>query len=585
MCRGNNLSEIINGSVMRTSPLILFTVIIALTLLQIPSIVLSPEPADRIDQSGQDSYRDGLTIVQIAALDALSTTARVGGQSDNTTSYAWVWAVKAGGTSPCGEYQDCNDVGEGIAVDSSGNAYVTGTFRDTATFGDTNLTSRGYSDIFVAKLSSSGSWLWAESAGGSSSDHIQGIAVDSSGNAYITGFFEDTVSFGDSSLTSGGSYDVFVVKISSSGSWLWAESAGGSSYDHGRGIAVVSSGNAYITGSFYGTASFGSTSLTSGDNGDVFVAKLSGNGSWSWAVKAEGNAGGGDGQSGGTGIAVDSSGNAYVTGTFSDTATFGDTNLMSRGYSDIFVGKVNGQTGSWLWAESAGGAGSDDIREIAVDPSGNPYVTGRFNDKVTFGDTNLTSGGGWDIFVAKLSSSGSWSWAVKAGGTDRDEGFGIAVDSSGNAYVTGTFSDTATFGSTNLMSSGSRDIFVAKLSSSGSWSWAVKAGGTEWDEGFGIAVDSSGNPHVTGRFNDKVTFGDTNLTSGGGWDIFVTGVSESDGDGISDSADGDSEDDEESTEQDVDVDVDEGLPGFGIGLTIVSLFVALSFRSRACGRN
>jgi hypothetical protein len=140
-----------------------------------------------------------------------------------------------------------------------------------------------------------------------------------------------------------------------------------------------------------------------------------------------------------------------------------------------------------------------------------------------------------DIFVAKLSSSGSWSWVVKAGGSSGDFGNGIALDSSGNAYVTGYFFDRATFGSTSLTSSGSSDIFVAKLSSSGSWAWAIKAGGSSSDIGSGIAADSNANAYVTGSFSGTATFGGNSLVSLGGDDIFVVRIAaESDGDHIAD---------------------------------------------------
>ena len=111
-----------------------------------------------------------------------------------------------------------------------------------------------------------------------------------------------------------------------------------------------------------------------------------------------------------------------------------------------------------------------------------------------------------------MSSGGSWLWTVKAGGSDSDQGSGIAIDSSSNAYITGYFRDTATFGSTSLNSSGSFEIFVAKLSSSGSWQWAVKAGGSSDDGGYRIAIDSSGNAYITGGFSDSATFGSTSIT-------------------------------------------------------------------------
>ncbi|MCB5253413.1 MAG: SBBP repeat-containing protein [Candidatus Cloacimonadaceae bacterium] len=421
----------------------------------------------------------------------------------------WLWANQAGGIS--------YDYGQSIATDSNGNSYVTGSFEGTAVFGSTTLASSGQSDIFVAKMDSNGNWLWAKKAGGSSYDYGYGIAVDSSGNSYVTGNFSDSAVFGSTTLTSSGDYDIFVAKIDSNGIWLWAQKAGGSNYDYGYGIAVDSSGNSYVTGSFQSTATFGSTTINSSGNTDIFVAKIDSNGNWLWAQKA-----GGSNYDYGYGIAVDSSGNSYVTGKFFGTATFGSTTLTSSGYEDIFVAKID-SNGNCLWAQKAGGRSSDYGYGIAVDSSGNSYVTGSFLYTAHFGTTTLTSSssGYGDIFVAKMDSSGNWLWAQKAGGSSSDYGYGITVDSSGNSYVTGYFQSTATFGSTTLTSSGASDNFVAKLDSTGSWLWVMKAGSCYSDYRSAIGMDSKGNIYVTGSFIGSFSFGTTSLTSSGNSDIFI----------------------------------------------------------------
>jgi ELWxxDGT repeat protein len=374
-----------------------------------------------------------------------------------------------------------------VAVDSSGNTYYTGSFGDFVLFGDIPLYSSGGSDIFVAKLNSSGSWQWAIKAGSSTHDEGMGIALDSSGHAYVTGYFKGTATFGSTSLTSSGSQDIFIAKLSSSGSWQWVVKAGGSSNDYGKGIAVDSSGNAYVTGIFQGTATFGSTSLTSSGSQDIFIAKLSSSGSWQWAVKA----GGSTSNDWGNSIGVDSSGNSYVTGEFGGTMLFGSISITSSGSSEIFIAKLS-STGSWQWAVKAGGSSTDKGKGIAIDSSGNAYAIGSFQGTATFGSTSLTSSAYNDIFVAKLSSSGSWQWVVKAGGSSSDNGMGIAVDSSGNAYVTGYFLGTATFGNTSLTSNGGSDAFIGQVDSSGNWVWANNGGGTGSDEGTSIALGSAG---------------------------------------------------------------------------------------------
>ncbi|MBW6514807.1 MAG: T9SS type A sorting domain-containing protein, partial [Candidatus Syntrophosphaera sp.] len=423
----------------------------------------------------------------------------------------WQWAVGAGGTE--------NDYVQFIAIDSQGNQYVAGAFSGIASFGDHTLTSSGYDDIFVAKLDSAGNWLWAVSAGGISWwDAGSGIDIDGVGNAYLTGEFWGTAIFGTHTLTSSGFNDIFAAKLDPNGNWLWAVSAGGLYIDYGLSIAVDSAGNALLTGNFRYTASFGDHTLPSNgsEGGDIFVAKLDHNGNWLWAVKA-----GGIGADAGTCIAVDSAGNAFLTGYFEGTASFGPHTLTSSGYEDIFAAKLD-PAGNWLWAMSAGGASYDSGVGIAVDSAGNALLTGAFQVTASFGAHTLTSSGSYDIFAAKLDPTGNWLWAKRAGGALWNAGSGIAVDEDGNAYLTGAFEGNASFGTHTINSSGDRDIFAAKLDPAGNWLWAVRAGGTGYEYGEGIAVDSGGNAFLTGNvFLGPACFGDHTIISSGGYDIFV----------------------------------------------------------------
>jgi hypothetical protein len=417
------------------------------------------------------------------------------------------WEVRrAGGIS--------SDYSSGIAIDSSANAYITGYFGVTAVFGATTLTSAGNTDIYIAKVDSGGNFLWAKRAGGAHYDIGNGIAVDSSSNAYVTGSFVGTAVFGATTLTSAGENDIYLAKVDSGGNFLWATRAGGASGSVGLGTAVDSSGNAYITGNFRGTAEFGATTLTSAGYSDIYVAKVDSGGNFLWATRA-GEASG----SVGRGIAIDSSGNAYITGNFSGTAEFGATTLTSAGQQDIYVAKVD-SGGNFLWATRAGGTNYDIGNGISVDSSGNAYITGNFSGTAVFGATTLTSAGSEDIYVAKVDSRGNFLWAKRAGGTSGGKGWGIAVDSSGNTYITGNFSGTAEFGATTLTSAGGGDIYVAKVDSGGNFLWAKHVGGTRHDSGNGIAVDSSGKPYITGEFQGAV-FGATTLTSAGSYDVFI----------------------------------------------------------------
>ncbi|MFO8145372.1 MAG: SBBP repeat-containing protein [Candidatus Syntrophosphaera sp.] len=419
----------------------------------------------------------------------------------------WLWAVQAGGTG----YNE----GQSIAVDSQGNQYVSGKFQGIASFGAHTIYSSGNYDIFAAKLDPDGNWLWAVKAGGTASDAGTGIAVDASGNAYLTGFFYGTAGFGGYTLTSSGNYDIFAAKLDPNGNWLWAVKAGGTSNDNGEGIAVDGSGNAFLTGEFQNTATFGAHTIASSGDQDIFAAKLDPNGNWLWAVKA-----GGTSNDFGYGIAMDGSGNAFLTGGFQVTASFGGYNLTSSGVQDIFAAKLD-TNGNWLWAVQAGGASNDNGYGIAMDGSGNAWLTGAYYGTASFGPYTFTSSGGFDIFAARLDTNGNWLWAASAGGISNDNGYGIAVDGSGNAWLTGVYYGTANFGSHTITSSGSYDIFAAKLDPNGNWLWAIKAGGASNDYGYGIAVDGADNAYFTGYFYGTAGFGPFTLTASGNFDIFA----------------------------------------------------------------
>jgi hypothetical protein len=291
--------------------------------------------------------------------------------------------------------------------------------------------------------------------------------------------------------------------------------AGGTISDYGKSVAVDGSGNVYVTGYYAGTASFGATTLTSAGEPDVFVSKYSTGGVLQWVRQA-----GGTGYDVGHSVSVDGSGNVYITGYFNNTATFGGTTLSSAGSNDVFLAKYDA-SGNLQWAQWGGGTSTDIGHSVAVDGSGNVYVTGLFYNTAMFGSTMLTSAGGYDVFVAKYNSGGIPQWARRVGGADNDVGYGVAVDGSGNVYVTGQIAGTVPFGGTTLTSAGYYDIFIARYDGSGNEQWAQRAGGTNFDYGYGVAADVSGNVYVTGYIQGTSSFGATTLTSAGIADIFV----------------------------------------------------------------
>jgi hypothetical protein len=405
------------------------------------------------------------------------------------------------------------DEGFGIAVDASGNAYVTG-YTDSSDFPAVvgpDTTFNGNFDAFVAKVNPSGTALvYAGFLGGSDSDGGYGIAVDASGNAYVTGhtWSSDFPAVVGPDLSYNGLSDAFVAKVNPSGMALvYAGFLGGSDTDWGHGIAVDASGNAYVTGET-GSSDFpavvGPDTSHNGGYRDAFVAKVNPSGT---ALVYAGFLGGSDSDYG-YGIAVDSSGNAYVTGETgsSDFPAVVGPDLSYNGLSDAFVAKVNPSGTALVYAGFLGGLGWDDGNGIAVDSSGNAYVTGGTGSSdfpaVVGPDTSYN--GYFDAFVAKVNPSGTaLVYAGFLGGSsDDDYGNGIAVDASGNAYVTGLTwsSDFPAVVGPDTTFNGYFDAFVAKVNPSGTaLVYAGFLGGSFWDMGYGIAVDSSGNAYVTGE--------------------------------------------------------------------------------------
>ncbi len=407
------------------------------------------------------------------------------------------------------------DQGYAITSLSDNSSIVTGYFNGTATFGSTTLTSAGSKDVFIAKLDSNGDYVWAKQGGGSSDDTTYGITSLSDNSSIVTGRFSGSATFGSTTLTSAGNDDVFIAKLDSNGNYLWAKRGGSNSDDKGYAITSLSDNSSIVTGEFQGTATFGSTTLTSAGNNDVFIAKLDSNGNYLWAKR-----GGSSSDDRGYGITSLSDNSSIVTGFFNGTATFGSTTLTSAGSYDVFIAKLD-SNGNYLWAKR-GGSSSDD-RGIAITSlsDNSSIVTGYFNGTATFGSTTLTSAGSKDVFIAKIDGEGNYLWAKQGGSSSADRGVAITSLSDNSSIVTGDFYGTATFGSTTLTSAGDKDVFIAKLDSNGDYLWAKNAGGTGREIGRGISVLSDNSTIVTGDFLYSATFGSNTLTSAGSYDVFI----------------------------------------------------------------
>lgn len=451
------------------------------------------------------------------------------------------------------------DVGQDISVDEEGNAYITGTTRSLEnTFPELegpDRTFNGNSDAFVAKINSSGTALiYCGYIGGAADDAGIGVAVDTAGNAYVLGNTASTEAtfpiLVGPDLTHNGSRDAFVAKVNPQGTALiYCGFIGGFSFEltFGGDIAVDSTGNAYITGD---TGSNQSTfpvtigpDLTFNGISDVFVAKLNSSGA---SLAYCGYIGGTEGDSA-TGIALDDDGNIYVTGdTESDQSTFPvavGPDLTHNGESDAFVAKLNSLGTALIYAGYIGGAVDDFATGIGIDSAGNAYIGGDTDSQqdtfpVRVGPDLTYGGGETDAYVAKINPSGaSLVYCGYVGGTDGDFSGGLAVDEAGNAYLFGDTDSTQTsfpvLVGPDLTHNGSCDAFIAKVNAAGTGlAYCGYIGGADDDFGFsgGIAVDSEGNPYVIGDTDSvESTFPETAgpiLTFSGASDGFVAKLTE-----------------------------------------------------------
>jgi len=354
--------------------------------------------------------------------------------------------------------------------------------------------------------------VYSSYLGGTGYDVGVSIAVDGSGNAYITGFTNSTNFPAAKALQPIGAstgYQAFVAKMNAEGTALvYSTFLGGNADSFGQGIAVDAAGNAHVVGTTDSTNFPTAHALQPTYGGgfyDVFVAKLNAAGSallYSTYL-------GGSQEDDGTAIQLDAAGNAYVTG-YTDSSNFPTVNAFQSAFGgggyDAFVAKLDGSGSALVYSTYLGGNDEDDAYAVAVDAGGNAYVAGTTasaNFPVVNSFQANHAGGSYDAFVSKLNPAGSaLVYSTFLGGSDTDAAFGIAVDVSGSAYVTGyTFSASfpTTKGAVQPTIRVASDAFVTKLSEAGSaLVYSTFLGGEGGDYGNAIAVDQSGNAHVTG---------------------------------------------------------------------------------------
>jgi hypothetical protein len=449
-------------------------------------------------------------------------------------SSAWVghgigWARAWGGLE--------DDVSESVAVDNSGNSYVVGAFRDVVDFdpgpGTDLHASIGDEDAYLSKFSPNGDFLWARTWGGTGHDTAHDVALE--------------VDFdpGPGTDPHSGTDDIYLTKYDSDGNFVWARSWGGSSGlqrgdDSGNAIAVDYSDCIYVTGDFEFILDFdpgpGQDYHSSNGGRDIFLLKLDSDGNFVWADTWGGDAGWTFWDQG-TDITLDAAGNPFVVGMFGDNVDFDPGSEQdtrhSNGKFDCFLAKFD-SLGSYRWARTWGGTGDDRAFMVTIDANRRSFVTGDFSFSVDFdpgpGEEILVCNGDSDAFISCFDQDGDFLWAGSWGSPDNETyAFGLALDSSGNPYVSGGFGGEVDFDpgpdDATVASIGMQDCYLSRFDASGNHVWVRTWGGTDSDAAARIAITESDRLYISGFFSGLSDLdpgpGINNISSFGEGDAFL----------------------------------------------------------------
>jgi hypothetical protein len=410
--------------------------------------------------------------------------------------------------------------GWSVAIDTEGNAFISGIFWDSLTIGKSHLVAVGGADCFIAKFDARGNSLWATQAGGKGDDNPSGIAVDAVGNCYLAGQFSGNALFGNKSVTSTGSSDGFLAKFDVQGNCKWASKVGADGSGWSEGVTTDAHGNIYLTGNFQSKAAFGTQPyLVSYGYEDMFIAKYDSNGICLWAAH-----GGGGANDEGRGVSVDAIGNVYVMGLFcGGTGQFGNTTLSSMASQEMFIAKYD-TAGNLLWARQAQGTLGDAGYGISTDAAGYSTITGSISSTATIDQFQLpfNSTMGGNAFIARYDTKGDCQWASSIGGSGFHVGNAVSVDVDGNSFVTGFYSGQVVFGDWQFNSPESRPInsteaYIAKYDARGKCLWAKSSGGIGVNMPYGITIDGKGSVWVAGLFSGNTIFDQISLTGPGAY--------------------------------------------------------------------
>ncbi|UQA62991.1 hypothetical protein [Polyangium aurulentum] len=366
-----------------------------------------------------------------------------------------VWSKRFGGAG--------DEQATGVAIDGMGTVTVIGDYTGTTTLGAVSHISAGLHDVLVFEIDAAGNYLWSKSFGGPGEQLGLTVAAHSGGDIVIGGRFDSTIDLTDPPYTAT-DIDGFIARLGPAGEVQWSKAFGASSNDAATAVVMDAMGNAFVTGFFDDSANFGGETLVdfgTDAEDEVFIVKLDPMGNEIWA-RAYASLH----KQRPTGIGIDAAGNAVVSGFFNNgPADFGGGPLADAGLDTVFVLKVD-TTGKYVWAKAYGDATKQEQNGMAVDAMGNIILVGATTGDIKFGEyplTGMNEGDAQDVYVAKLSPAGDHIWSRRFGDADDQDARAAAVTPSGDIYVTGEFAGKIDFGEGDVGPASGDDMFLIKL--------------------------------------------------------------------------------------------------------------------------
>ncbi len=416
-------------------------------------------------------------------------------------SQTWEWAKRVNGLA--------NDYVSDVHIDSDRNVYITGRSKGAVTFEDLlnpiSPVYYGHTDAFIAKYDKDGNLIWANQGGSNGPDWGWGVVADDNGNTYYTGEFSGTSVFGNDTVISNGSRDVFISKLDPNGNFLWTISFGGSNSDKGKDIEMDAAGNIYCTGFVATEVTIDNQTIGTNSVSNAFILKLDSNGNYIHIESIEPKF------SAGYHLKSDDNGHIYLTGELlydsyiAGTLVQGPANLTWR---DGFLAKMD-TAFQVEWIRTVASSFHNIGESIAISDD-YVYMTGCYTGVCDFSGISLTYNGtgnssstynaSRDIFVSKYDFNGNIQWAKGLGGLGYDYGFGIDVTHDNVIYVAGTFQDTVLFDLTQVVSSGNYDMFICRLDENGNVDWVKKQGNWDSESAYCLGIDEFENIYCGGAY-------------------------------------------------------------------------------------